>query len=160
MFIYCDCVRGELPGLHASHSLLLDMTSYDIHPLLSSKAHFTQVKQLCLQGGINPWFEGKWIYKSCLGLTFCRRPQVWLWQRVSAESGCGSPSTKRWGSRSLTPLDIAPSETGRISYPQRLAVVSAKYRRTKWGTGLSKKNKNWLLYSLRNLLMWSYLMWQ
>lgn len=65
--------------------------------------------------------------RSWWGLTSCRPPRVWLWRRVSAVSGCGSPSTKRWGSRFLTRRGIAPSETGRTSYPLRWAVVSAEH---------------------------------
>lgn len=71
------------------------------------------------------WGEG-WADRSEGGLTFYRQLQAWLWQRVWAESGCGSPSTRRWGSRSLTPQGNVPSETGRTFYLRRWAAASAE----------------------------------
>lgn len=57
--------------------------------------------------------------RSRWGLTSCILRLALRWQTVWGESECGPPSTRRWGSRFPTPLDIAPSETGRTSYPPR-----------------------------------------
>lgn len=134
MFIFYRRVKGDFAAICMDLFLTSTPFNHAWHVVKLKKIFFMSKNKItvwCVQLVCQSW----------RGLTSCRWPQVWRWQRASAGSECGSPSTRRWGNRSPTPPDIAPSETGRTSYPPRWAVASAKYRWTECGTRPSQRKK-------------------
>lgn len=67
----------------------------------------------------------KWLKNGNLH-TSCTAPGAWKWWKVSAASVLDSPSTRRSGSRFLSPRDSGPEGSGWNSHPPSLTGASVE----------------------------------